>query len=63
MKKFMFKDKTGRGITTRNISLESLLQWDNEEDWNDKPLHEWAKDCDEGDDWENRTMKIICTKS
>ena len=62
MKKFLFTDKTGRGITSTQ-TLANILTWENEESWDGEELHEWAEDAEQGDEWENTTMKIICTNS
>lgn len=61
-KLFTFKDKTGRGITNPNFTLDDILNCEDEQSDNDEMLHEWANECGEGDEWQNRTMKFICTK-
>ena len=61
MKKFFFKDKTGRGITGE-FSLAEIYTWDDEMDDSDNQLHDWATFADVGDEWEMRTMKLICIK-
>lgn len=61
-KEFFYKDKSGRGYKG-TFSLQSMLDWEDEEDWNGKSLHEFLKEAEEGDEWENAANKITCTKS
>ena len=58
-KKFFWKDKTGRGITN-TLLLEDVLGLEDEQDYNDNFLHEWAENAELGDEWEDRTMKFTC---
>jgi len=58
-KKFFWKDKTGRGITN-TLMLKDVLNLENEQDYNDNFLHEWAENAEVGDEWEDRTMKFTC---
>ena len=60
-KSFFWKDKTGRGFTSK-LQSEDLLDMENEEDWNDELLHEWVEDCEPGDRWENRVSEITCVE-
>lgn len=62
-KKFLWKDKTGRGIkNTFTISEVNKLEVEDDE-FEDENLSEWAEMAEEGDELEGRTMKLICTKS
>ncbi len=58
-KTFLFKDKTGRGFTSR-LSNKDIRHLEDEEDYYSNMLHEWAKEAEEGDEWENRVMRFIC---
>lgn len=58
---FFWKDKTGRGYTNDNVSIDET---DNEDfNWDGISLFEWAQTAEEGDEWENAESKYICTKS
>lgn len=59
MKTLFWKDKTGRGFTN-TLTVEDLLNLENEEDWNGEFLHEWVESCEVGDRWENRESEITC---
>ena len=59
MKKFFWKDKSGRGFTNR-LTLKDVLNLESEEDWNGNELHEWAKDAEEGDRWEDAANEFTC---
>lgn len=59
-KRFMYKDKTGRGISNPNFTLDDVLSCEDELNYSGDSLHEWANECDESDEWENATMKFIC---
>lgn len=61
-KEFFYKDKSGRDYKGTFTAAE-LLAWENEEDWNGKSLHEFLNEAEEGDEWENASDKITCTKS
>lgn len=58
-KDFRIKDKSGRGGITY-VQIESLLQQENEEDWNGKLLHDFAKESDVKDRWETHNLEIEC---
>lgn len=60
-KTFLYKDKTGRGISSI-MSMEDLLMLDEEdlEQDDDNKLTDWAYEAEEGDEWKSRTMKFIC---
>lgn len=58
-KSFIWKDKSGRGFTSK-MTLDSILEEDDKSDWFDNMLHEWAEDAEEGDEWEDRTEKYTC---
>jgi hypothetical protein len=60
MKKFIWIDKSGRGETSNELTLDNLLTWENETNWNDEELHEWAENAKAGDKWDDRTQEIIC---
>lgn len=62
MKKFFWKDKSGRGFSSK-MKLKEILQLDNQRDWNDNRLHQWAKDAEVGDKWEDAANEFTCTKS
>jgi hypothetical protein len=40
------------------LTFEDVLGLENEEDWNGEPLHDWVKECEPGDRWENRVSEI-----
>ena len=64
-KTFLFKDKTGRGITNK-MEIQDLLMLDEEdleESDSSEKLGDWVEYAEEGDEWENRIMKIICTNT
>ncbi len=63
-KMFLWKDKTGRGMSN-SCSLVMLINTSNEdeENYDGTSLHEWAKEAEQGDEWENSTDKYICTNS
>ncbi len=62
MKEFFWKDKTGRCFTN-TLTTDDLLEMEDEQDWNDKSLHQFAVNADEGDKWETNASEIICTHS
>lgn len=59
MKKFLYKDKTGRGYNAIFTDVE-LYTWENEQDWYGEWLHEYIEEAEEGDKWENHASEIIC---
>lgn len=63
-KKFMWKDKSGRGMNSNDVSLMMLFDTtsEDEQNWDGTPLHEWALEASEGEEWENSTDKWICTE-
>jgi hypothetical protein len=66
-KSFLWKDKSGRGAKAI-LSLEVILDYNPGEmdlnlDWNGNDLHEWARDAEIGDEWENADEKYICLGS
>jgi hypothetical protein len=64
-KTFLLKDKTGRGITNPDADIAHLISSlgdDELESDNGENLEDWADDAEIGDEWENRTMLIVCTK-
>lgn len=61
-KEFFYKDKSGRGYKG-TFTMEQLLTWENDENWDGTPLHEFLEEAEEGDEWENASDKITCTKS
>ena len=63
MKTFFWKDKSGRGFTNNNMTVEDLKNLENEEDWNGNELHEWAEDAEEGDEWEDSSDIFTCISS
>ncbi len=62
MKRFFWKDKTGRGVTN-TFTTEDILTWDDEDEYDVEELHDWAESADAGDEWECRTMKLTCIES
>jgi len=62
IKKFFWKDLTGRGFSN-TLTLEDLLEIDDESDDDDESLHEWAEYAEQGDEWEDSTMQIICIEA
>lgn len=61
MKKFFWKDKSGRGFTSNSITDADLKKWEDLESWDGTPLHEFAEGAEEGDIWEDNSDQIICT--
>lgn len=61
IKKFSWKDKSGRGFTNNNIKLSKLKTWDDEVDWNGNNLHEWADNAIIGETWQNESSLITRT--
>lgn len=59
MKKFFYKDKSGRGFTN-TLTQSDLLQMDNEADWNDTLLHDFATDAEPGETWEDNATIFTC---
>jgi hypothetical protein len=59
-KTFFWKDKTGRGFSN-TLTEEDLLQMDDDQDWNDESLHQFAVNAEIGDKWETSASEIICT--
>lgn len=58
-KDFRIKDKSSKdGIVY--VPKEFLLQQENEEDWNDQLLHDFAEESDVGDTWETHNLEIEC---
>ena len=62
MKKFFIKDLSGRGYTSKQ-TLSDLLEWENEESYNEEMLHEWAENAEEGDEWRTNSLLITCIES
>ena len=62
MKIFLYKDKTGRGIKNE-IFLEDILAMDDDTDVNDVSLHEWAKEAEVGDNWDDGDTEYICIEN
>jgi len=66
-KKFLWKDKTGRGIRNTFTLAEIIKLADSEdkEEWEEgeyKELSYWAETAEEGDEFETQTQKYICIK-
>lgn len=59
MKKFLWKDKSGRGISSI-LTDKDLLRMEDEEDWNSKSLHEFVEDSETGDVWEDHANEYYC---
>jgi len=62
MKKFIWKDKSGRGFSN-TLTTTDLLQMDDEQDWNDELLHEFATEAQPGDTWEDQTKIFTCIEN
>lgn len=58
-KDFRITDKSNGGAIVY-VPKWHLLQQENEEDWNDQLLHEFAEESDVGDTWDNGTLEIEC---
>lgn len=58
-KDFRITDKSN-GDAIVYVPKWHLLQQENEEDWNDQLLHEFAEESDVGDTWDNGTLEIEC---
>jgi site-specific DNA-cytosine methylase len=56
MKKFLWKDKTGRGFTN-TIDFDKLIDYD-EVNYSGDNLVEWAESAEIGEEFENSTMKF-----
>ena len=62
MKKFFWKDKSGRGFTN-TLTANDLLEMENEQDWNDEDLHQFAVNAEPGDKWEDAANEYTCIES
>ena len=60
MKLFNYTDKSGRGIKRNKITLEEILKFENEPNWDGIKLHRWAKSAGDEDTWENAATKFTC---
>ena len=60
MRTFFWKDKTGRGFTN-TLNANDLLEMENETDWDDEYLHQFAVNAEPGDKWEDAASEITCT--
>jgi hypothetical protein len=59
-KKFLYKDKSGRGFTN-TFDLAGLKKaFKGERSWDDELASTWAKDAEAGDRWENAANEITC---
>lgn len=56
-KRFLLVDKTGRGFTNNDASIDQVLELNEEGDQN---LQQWAIDAIEGDVWYNGAIRIEC---
>lgn len=61
-KLFIWKDKSGRGGVNNNLTLDLILEDMDETNWDGESLHEWAKDAEVGDEWENGANHYMCIK-
>lgn len=52
---FRWRDKSGRGQGPLNISLEALLDGEDQTSYHGESLYEWAEEAEDGDVWENAT--------
>ena len=59
---FFWKDKSGRGESSNNITLDMMLEINDEINWDGEDLKEWAEDAEVGDEWENSTDKYVRIK-
>lgn len=59
MKKFLYKDKSGRGFTS-TLTETDILEMEDEYDWSDQSLHDFVEDSTTGDEWETADTLIIC---
>lgn len=59
-KYFIWKDKSGRGYVNNSMELSTILENENEENWDGDDLHEWAENAEVGDEWENATDYYMC---
>ena len=63
MKKFFWKDKSGRGFTN-TFTLDGLKKaLKGERSWDDEAISKWAKDAEEGAKWENAANEVTCVNS
>jgi hypothetical protein len=62
MKTFFWKDKTGRGYTS-TLTETDLLEMENEHDWNDEPLHDFATEANPGDVWQDSSQIFTCIET
>lgn len=58
-KLFFYKDKTGRGFTSK-LTLVDILEAPDEEGYDEDTLHTWAKEASEGDTWESTSCIYTC---
>ena len=64
MKKFKVTDKSGRSLKSYTFSKEHLENCFDllDEDWNEQTLEDFLNESYIDDIWENREVKIECTK-
>ena len=62
MKKFFWKDKSGRCFTN-TLTANDLLEMENEQDGNDEDFHQFAVNAEEGDKWEDAANEYTCIES
>jgi len=58
VKKFFWKDKSGRGVTNTFNQREVKKNFTGERSWQGESAYSFALNADVGDDWENSVHKI-----
>lgn len=58
VKKFLWKDKSGRGFTNNFTQTEVKKNFTGEQSWQGESAYSFALNADVGDDWENSVHKI-----
>lgn len=61
-KRFIYRDKTGRGFYDINLRGDAVMDWqEDDKSDNGELLTAWAIDAEQGDVWENSTTRFECT--
>lgn len=58
VKKFFWKDKSGRGFTNTFNQTEVKKSFTGEQSWQGESAYSFALNADVGDEWENSVHKI-----
>lgn len=61
-KEFFWQDKTGRGYTNTFTLRELQDAFRGQKNWDGQAASSWADFAEVGDEWENKSDKIVRTK-